>query len=189
MPEFGTARPGTTMSEAIKEAYASAPADVVILHTIELRHPSFRDDNGNPTGIRVVRDNQNLTARLETGAPLQGGQEVEFIALNFQFTLPPEDDKGSIPEIAVVIDNVGRILMQHLDAAVESEQPIEITYRPYLSTDLSAPHMNPPLTMTLRNIEVTSTRVTARASFADLANRRFPTKTYDLKAFPSLVTR
>ena len=46
----------TTLSQALKEAYASAPSEVILLHTLELRHPSFVDDNGNPTAIRVVRD-------------------------------------------------------------------------------------------------------------------------------------
>ena len=35
-----------TLSEALKEAYTSAPSDVVILHTLELRHPAFKDENG-----------------------------------------------------------------------------------------------------------------------------------------------
>ena len=39
--------PDTTLSEALKEAYASAPSDVVLLHTLELRHPSFVDEQGN----------------------------------------------------------------------------------------------------------------------------------------------
>ena len=47
--------PDPTLSQAIKEAYAAAPSDVVILHTLELRHPDFEDDDGNPTAIRVVR--------------------------------------------------------------------------------------------------------------------------------------
>ena len=33
--------PDPSLSAAIKEAYASAPTDTVILHTLELRHPDF----------------------------------------------------------------------------------------------------------------------------------------------------
>lgn len=189
MPTFVDNRPGATMSEAIKEAYASAPDDVVIHHTLELRHPFFKDDAGNGTAVRVVKDNQNLTATLEADAPVNGGQTVEFIALNFDFVLPGEDDKGAVPEIVVTIDNVGRTLVQHLDAAIESETPIEITYRPYLSTDLTAPHMNPPLTMTLRSIDVSPFKVTARATFADLANKKFPSAVYEARSFPGLAAR
>ena len=65
--------PNNALSEALREAYASAPSDVVILHTLELRHPSFIDDDGDSIAIRVVRDNQDLKARLESSAPLDGG--------------------------------------------------------------------------------------------------------------------
>ena len=36
--------PDAALSEALREAYASAPSNVVILHTLEIRHPDFKDD-------------------------------------------------------------------------------------------------------------------------------------------------
>ena len=83
--------PNDTLSLALREAYASAPSDVVILHTLELRHPSFVDDDSQPIAIRVVRDNQNLTARMEATAPLNAFEMVEFIAMGFDLELPPVD--------------------------------------------------------------------------------------------------
>ena len=59
-----------SLSEALKEAYASADSEIIILHTLELRHPAFVDENGLPTAIRVVRDNVNHICRLEESAPL-----------------------------------------------------------------------------------------------------------------------
>jgi len=140
--------PNPALSEAIREAYASAPSDVVILHTLELRHPGFVDENNQPIAIRIVRDHQDLTARLEPTAPLNGGAMVQFIALGFELELPPVNT-APVPEISVTIDNVSRELIRHLDAAVESSEKIEITYRPYLSTDLEGPQMDPPITLTL----------------------------------------
>lgn len=69
-----------SLSEALKEAYASADSEIIILHTLELRHPAFVDENGLPTAIRVVRDNVNHICRLEESAPLNAGQDVEFVA-------------------------------------------------------------------------------------------------------------
>ncbi len=46
--------PDTTLSEALKEAYASAPSDVILLHTLELRHPSFVDEQGNTLDVLTV---------------------------------------------------------------------------------------------------------------------------------------
>jgi len=75
--------PDPALSAALAEAYAAAPSDVVVLHTLELRHPAFRDDNGNPTAIRVVRDHADLVARLEASAPLNPVEMVTFTALAF----------------------------------------------------------------------------------------------------------
>lgn len=78
-----------SLSETLKEAYASAPCNVILLHTLELRHPSFVDENGEPTAIRVVRDNINHICTLEDTAPLDPGKAVEFIAMGFDLGLPP----------------------------------------------------------------------------------------------------
>ena len=75
--------PDVTLSDALKEAYASSPSDVVILHTLELRHPDFKNEAGVTTAIRVVRDQQDLFARLEPSAPLYPSQMVRFVAMGF----------------------------------------------------------------------------------------------------------
>lgn len=35
--------PDSTLSEALKEAYASAPSDVILLHTLELKNLLFKN--------------------------------------------------------------------------------------------------------------------------------------------------
>jgi len=178
--------PNPALSEAIREAYASAPSDVVILHTLELRHPGFVDENNQPMAIRIVRDHQDLTARLEPTAPLNGGEIVQFIALGFELELPPVNT-APVPEISVTIDNVSRELIRHLDAAVESSEKIEITYRPYLSTDLEGPQMDPPITLTLTEVEADISRVTGRARMLDIGNKSFPSEVYTVSRFPGLT--
>ena len=178
--------PDPTLSEAIKEAYASSPSDVVILHTLELRHPNFMDDDGKPMAIRLVRDNQDLNATLEAGAPLDAGQTVTFIAMGFDLTLPPVDTIP-VPEITITIDNVSGRLMPYLDKAIDSGDKIEVTYRPYLSNDTSCPHMVPPITLVLSDVEANVMRVTGRARLLDVGNKRFPSKNYNAKCFPNLT--
>ena len=126
------------MSEAYAEAIAIAPVEDVILHTIELRHPSFVDDAGQPTAIRVVRDHADLSATLEADAPLDAGRAVQFIALPFDLTLPAESD-GAPPEITLTIDGASQQIVRHLDAAVGSLSPIHCTYRPYLCLLYTSP--------------------------------------------------
>ena len=206
--------PDPTLEQAIREAYASAPTDTVILHTLELRHPAFVDDDGRPTAVRVVRnfadeeswlrlagaevrtvldampaegrDLVGLVARLEADAPKDAGRMVPFIALAFDLELPPVDS-APVPEIAVTLDNVSREIVRHLDAAATSLERIEVTYRPYLSTDIEGPQMDPPITLTLTEIEVDVFRATGRARMLDIGNKAFPAETYTAKRFPGLT--
>ena len=178
--------PDETLSQALAEAYASAPSDVVILHTLEIRHPTFVDDDGNDTAVRVVRDNRDLTATLEASAPLQNGEEVEFIAMGFDLELPPIDT-APVPEITVTLDNVTRELTKHLDSAVESQDMIEITYRPYLNNDTSGPQIDPPLTLVLTEVSVNVAHVTGKARMLDIGNKAFPSETYNASRFAGLT--
>ncbi len=177
--------PDPALSQAISEAYAAAPSDVVILHTLELRHPAFVDDDGNPTAIRVVRDHQDLYARLEASAPLDPGAWVRFVALGFELELPPVD-VAPVPEITVTLDNVSREIVRHLDAAATSQDQIEVTYRPYLSTDPEGPQMDPPITLVLAEVEGDAFRVTGRARMLDVGNKAFPAEVYTAARFPGL---
>ena len=83
--------PDPTLNAAIAEAYASAPSDIVILHTLELRHPDFTDGEGQPIAVRLVRDHQDLSAKLEDTAPLNPDEYVPFIAMGFDCLLYTSD--------------------------------------------------------------------------------------------------
>ena len=206
--------PDPALEQTIREAYASAPSDAVILHTLELRHPAFMDDEGEPTAIRVVRnfadeaswlslggaevqavldampvqarDLVGLVARLEEDAPKDAGRMVPFIALAFDLELPPVDT-APVPEFAVTLDNVSREIVRHLDAAATSHEIIEVAYRPYLSTDIEGPQMDPPITLTLTEVEVDVFRATGRARMLDIGNKAFPAELYTAKRFPGLT--
>lgn len=172
--------PDPALSEAIKEAYASAGSDSVILETLEFRHPSFL------APIRVVNDHANLTAALEAGAPLNGGEAVEFLRFAFRFTRPEVTNLGSA-EVDIEIDNADSSIIAYLDVAAQTDQLIEGSYRLYLSGDLSAPQNDPPLSFVLNDVEATVFYVRGRASFGDFSNYRFPTQVYDQERFVGLI--
>ena len=175
----------TTLSQALKEAYASAPSEVILLHTLELRHPSFLDDNGNPTAIRLERDNINHICTLEDIAPLDVGKAVEFVAMGFDLELPPVE-AIPVPEITLTLDNVSTEIIQYLDRAVETQDMIEMTYRPYLSNDLSSPQMNPPITLVITEITADISKISATARMMDIGNKSFPAENYTVKKYPGL---
>jgi hypothetical protein len=173
--------PDSTLTLAIREAYASAPTDMVIYHTLELRHPAFTSP------IRVVRDWADLTATLEDSAPVNPGEEVTFVRFAFDFT-KPEVSASGVPQMTIEIDNVDRSIVANIEAALTTTDMVQATYREYISTDLSGPQNDPPIHMTIMTVSANVFRVTAVAGFPDLINRRFPTTEYSAEVFPGLVS-
>ena len=167
--------PDPTLAQAIKEAYASAPSDVVIYHTLEINHPAFSQP------IYVVRDRVDLVAHLE------GGNEVTFIRFAFNL-VKPEISATGVPQCTIEIDNVSREILAAVQLAIASPEKITMTYREYLSTDLSTPQNNPPMVLTVMSIKADVFKVTAIAGFGDLANKRFPAVEYTDDRFPGLTT-
>jgi hypothetical protein len=188
MPVYRTPKRGVSYSEAISSAYASAPETEVLLDTLEFRHASFVAA-GLPYAARVVNDHTNLLAYLEPDAPIDPGAEVTFYATRFLLARPSETDSGSTPEIEITVDNAARVLVPYLDAAKESRDPIQVTWRPYLPSDLTAPHITPPLTLSLRAVSVNMNQVVARAGFGNMTNRRFPALEYLATKHPGLAAR
>lgn len=172
--------PDATLSQAIQEAYASAPSDEVVFHTLELRHASW----GAP--IRVVRDVVDLTATLEPDAPLNPGEAVVFTGYAFNMDLPELSDSAS-PQVTITIDNVSLEIEDAILQATFSTDLVEVTYRAFLGSDLTQPANDPPLTLTLASISASQFQVTGNALLGDFGNRRFPFEQYTAARFPGLV--
>lgn len=165
------------LDEAIREAYSSAPVDEVILHTLELRHPDFEDENGNPAHLRIVADGQDFSAKLEATAPADAGATVLFKACPFNFTRP-EQSEQPLPEAELSIDNVAREMVPQLDRTLETTIPIKLVYREYLASRAA---IGPSFVITdlqAKTVNVGTFRVVGRVGFFDLVNGRFPLNDY-----------
>lgn len=173
-------------SEAIAEAYASAPVDTVTLDTIELYHPAFIDDFGAPTAIRLVRQLEDWLLKLEVGAIIGGGTYVKFLACEFDVTLPEFTEDGGTPRIQLSIGNVSREITRYLEQAKQSLVPITVTYRPYLSTDTSGPQMDPPFVLEMSEVDVDVFQATGSATLEDIHNKAYPNEKYTTQTFPGL---
>ena len=173
------------VNDAIAEAYASARTDVVVLHTLEFRCDAFVDEAGQPTALRFVMDaDQDHTCTLESTAPLNAGQAVNFIGAMFGLTLPSVEE-GAAPKLSITVPNIGTKITSHIDAATTGDKPVTVTYRPYLNTDTSAPQMR-PLTLELDSCKCSSGMITATATLVNLSNKSFPSVLYDTVKFPGL---
>lgn len=199
--------PNEALAEVLREAYAVAPSGVVTLHTVELDHPDFDDpirvvlnhpdlktwldlggedvqsvlDAMDPDAVELV----GLVARLEDGAAKDAGEYVPFIALSFNLELPSIENTAS-PEFAIELDNVSRDIRKGLDLAVESSADITLTYRPFLSTDISGPKWDPPPQLTMFDAKVGVLTVQGRARMIDIGRKTFSNIVYDSERFPAL---
>lgn len=178
--------PDPSVTAAMKEAYAIAPSDEVVIHTLELRHPSFVDDDGNPDSIWVTTQNDDVVATIEAAAPVKGGLAVTFRHFAFSFQLAPIMP-GQSPTLQLRIDAVDARIVENLDLAIVLPTKIVMCYRPFLSSDLSAPQMDPPPTYTLSDVKVETLTVTAQARTGIDLNAAFPRRVYTAKEFPALI--
>ena len=165
--------PDALMTEAVREAYASAPHDVYLHHTLTLRHSAWAEP------LRCVQGFEPATLTDETGVT------ANYLPIPFAFSLPEVSD-SSASEIRVEVDNVPRDVAALLDAAVAAAGTITLEYRAWLSTDPSAPAYG-PLRLTVLEAAATLTTVTLRASSFDITNRAFPNLDYTPSKFPGLV--
>lgn len=172
--------PDSTLDQAIKEAYASAPSNAVIYHTLEIRHSALA------TPIRVVRDFVDLDATLEATAPADPSTEVTFLGYAFE-VVPPAVDSGGTPQLIIEIDNVSRDILAAIETAMATPALMNVIYRAFLSTDLSGPQNDPPMDLTIFEINATPMRIRAVAGFPDIINKRFPANDYTAETFPGLT--
>lgn len=183
MPVYNEPLRGVSYSEAYAEALASASVDDAVLYLLEIRHADLA------APIRLVINDTDVTARLESDAPANAGQWVAHTAIQFGIHLPEESDSNPAPQAQFWIDGVSSIVAGELEVAAESLAPVYLTVRTYLSTDLSAPAVLPPLQLELRDISIDETRVSATAAYADFGNMRFPGKTFTMAEYPGLAVR
>lgn len=162
-----------SLSEALKEAYALAPASKAVIDTLEIRQDGVQEPAYLAQSVRDV------TALDENGV------ERTFRKSGFQFTLPPSSREG-FQSLNIAIDNIGREVGDFVQAAQDEPVAVKVIYRPYLSDDLTGPQMDPPLVLFLKDVQLTTHQVTGRATFLDVVNKKAPSELYTRERFPAL---
>ncbi len=162
------------ISDALKRVYASAPADRRYIETLSFSHSRFTQS------YYFVNDLRDWTFSLET-AQLQTFQRFPF-----RIVLPTQDRQGN-QDLQIAVSNVGRELMDEIRAANEDpSEPIACVLRIYLDLPGTTPENNPPLSLTITDVEASRETVTAVARRADILNRPFPRRVYRIDEFPGL---
>ncbi|MEW6092288.1 MAG: DUF1833 family protein [Pseudomonadota bacterium] len=185
------------LSDALEEAYASAPIGIDVWETIEIRHSElsiparFVLDHGEKIGETApdahgqTQDIYGRMVKLEADAPADAGEWVSFLATAFEVQ-HPDSAPNRPPEMALILNNVPGDIMAALGPAAASGEGVDVTYREFLSDDPETLHFR--LTgLTLKRVGVTALRVEGRIGFGDLFNKVFPASFYNVNDNPSLV--
>lgn len=165
---------------ALAQIWAANPVDKIRYQLLELIHPEFTDEQGNPSSHRIVNNCLDpLTVTLETGT------QADFQPGAFDVVLPEKGAKGR-QEAKLTMDGASRRIVQQLERAADGERaPIIAIFREYAEDDLTGPGLIHQLTVV--NPNVTPSRVTASAVFIDPINQKFPLVLYTTDTHPSLV--
>lgn len=154
----------------LEEVYASAPSDKVLIHTIQIDHPAI-------DSLYFCRAYDDITAATELES------EVIFTAAALELQLPQKGVKGR-EDLVFNLDNVNGEAIQALDEIMEAAGNASITYRSYISTDLSGPQEVIGLVATSASIDMNAASITA--TFRDFVNRAWPRNRYTLDGYPGL---
>lgn len=183
MPTYQDPLRGVSFSEAFAEAMASADLDETELVLLEIYHPDLAEP------IHLALSEGEVTAQLESTAPRLASEWVLHHPIRLGYQLPEESDEAATPQARFWIDGVSPLVAAELEVAAESLEPVELVVRSYMSSDLTAPAVLPPLKLELHDINVGETRVIATAAFADHGNRRFPGKVFLPAEYPTVQPR
>ena len=128
---------------------------------------------------KIYLVNDNVAHRL----PDENGIYRDFLTRGFALRLGGEGKNG-VQNLSITIDDVDRKVSRYLNAAKAYADPVELTFRVYLSTDLSGPANNPPLTLYVSSSQRTASDLRVQATTIDLVNAPFPNAYYLLDNFP-----
>lgn len=160
--------PDPNLNAAIQEAYATAP-EIVVYHCLEFQHPLFAQS------IRVVQGFEDITA-----------QGVLWQAMPFDLKPPDIHDQGP-PMMTITLDNVSGAVVRAIESIIDSEEPVIVTYRAFLETDLTQPANGAGISLALTAIVATASQVTGTCTLAPMSNMRWPTKIYTDDEYPGLI--
>lgn len=183
-----------TVSDALAEAYALAPADEYVISTLEILHAAFVSGSPpQPDSIRISLDQRPWELELEVAAPLHGGQTVLFEPLAMR-VVQPEQEEGRMGTMRIALDNVPLEYLEQLEQAATMRSPARLIYREWVAVQSGSPPeyavSGPPDyivgELTIKVVEANLLTIEAEAMFLDLLNKSFPRRRFTREAFPAL---
>lgn len=153
----------------LNRLYASSGPEV-ILETLEI--------NAGGQVYYLCKGWDDITATDENG------QVLTFSASGIDIALPAKNADGT-QDLQFAVGNIDGVVSMAIRAALESQTKATLTYRSYISTDLSAPSEK-PFTLAIKSGEWTATEVQIVAGYMSIFNKAWPRRRYTLADFPGL---
>lgn len=153
----------------LNRLYASSGSEVLI-ETLEIRV-------GDKT-YWMTKGWDDITATLEDGS------EVTFSACAIDIALPARNADGT-QDLNFAIGNIDGVVSTAIRDALTSLSRASLTYRCYLSTDLTAPASS-PYTLAIKSGYWTSMEVQLTAGYMNVLDTAWPRFRYTLPYFPGL---
>ncbi|OJH86088.1 DUF1833 family protein [Serratia marcescens] len=121
---------------------------------------------------------EDITAVLETG------ETVTFTACALDIALPARNADGT-QDLKLAISNVDGVVSGAIRAALDNLSAATVTYRHYVSTDLSAP-ASAPFVLAIKGGSWTALEVQITAGYMNVLDTAWPRRRYTLPDYPGL---
>ena len=149
--------------------YASSGSEI-IYETLQI--------NVGDSGHNIVKGYEDITAVTENG------DTVTFKAGAIDIALPARNSDGT-QDLQFAIGNIDGSISTIILDAIDNLSESSLTYRNYISTDLSAPS-SPPYTLQLKPGYWTAIEAQITAGYMNVLDTAWPRNRYILPFFPGL---
>ena len=177
------------LEEAVREAYASATTDIVVLHALEIWHRTFQ------APARVIRwpvegpDLTEFQCTLEDDAPRNAGETVTFLGVPYEIKLP-EKSQDTPGEFEISISGAADTIEPLLEGAALGGGEVTCIYRSFIKgqEDEGPTEVWPDIYLHSPSVDASTGTVTMKGSVLDWLNRKFG-RLITPGAYPALVGR
>lgn len=156
-------------SAVLNRLYASG-GDEVILDTLQI--------TVGGQSYWLTRGWEDITVILETGS------KATFTGSAIDVALPARNADGT-QDLKFAISNIDGIVSTAIRNALDNLSNASLTFRRYVSTDLSAP-ASLPFTLAIKEGSWTATEVQITAGYMNILDTSWPRYRYTLTDFPGL---
>lgn len=143
-----------------------------IIRTLELTCPAW------DAPVYICTGFEDVTAVTEDA------RTITFIGANIDIALAAKNNKGN-QTLAFAVDNTTGEVTQRVDQAIEGNARVTITYRTYLSGNLTAP-AEKPYVLSLLSGTLQGVEAQLQTGFFNMIGVAWPRALYNVNEYPAL---